>query len=256
MVPSSITRCRKRRAGPVKIAIFDAKGGLARQFSSTDPAPPPDLAKIAVAPEWIETPRPPSAAAGAHRFVWDLHYTKPPGLTGGDEEPQGVWAPPGIYKVVLTVGGQDYRQPLRVVPDPRLKLAPGDLLAQFDLARQVEAARVACRAALKDAATLRKKLEAGEAGTDAAKKASLQALIARLDVAAGHKFDPFGPATATPRSVNALTAISDRLDALAQAVDGADGAPTPDARVGYQKASVAMAAGLKELAAVRAEAGK
>jgi len=243
-------------AGPVEIAILDANGGLVRRYSSSDIAPKPDLAKIAVAPEWIETPLPPSAAAGAHRFVWDLHYTKPPGLTGGDQEPQGVWAPPGVYSVVLTVGGHDYRQPLRVVPDPRLKLAPGDLQAQFVLARQVEAARVACRAALKDAASLRKKLETEEGVAAAAKKPSLLALIARLDAAAGQKFDPFGPATAAPRSVNALTAISNRLDALAQAVDGADGAPTPDARAGYQKATVAMAAGMKALASVQGKAGK
>ena len=158
--------------------------------------------------------------------------------------------------MVLTVDGHDYQQSLQVLPDPRLKLAPGDLQAQFVLAREVESARVACRTALKDAASLRKALVAEAGGADKARAASAQALIVRLDAAAGHKFDPFGPASAAPRTVNALTEISERLDALAQAVDGADGAPTPDARAGFQKAQVAMAAATKALASVRAEAGK
>ncbi|MEJ0047889.1 MAG: hypothetical protein WDN04_18525 [Rhodospirillales bacterium] len=50
--------------------------------------------------------------------------------------------------------------------------------------------------------------------------------------------------------------ISERLDTLAQAVDGADGAPTADARAGYHKAVADMAGANKALAAVRVEVEK
>jgi len=236
--------------GLVGIAILDAKAATARRFSSNDPVKNLDLAKVAVAPEWITVRPPPSAAPGAHRFVWDLHYEKPASLTGGDPEPHGAWAPPGAYTVVLTTGGHDYRQTLQVLPDPRLKLAPGDLQAQFVLARAVEAARVTCRTALKNAASLRKTLEANAGRADAAHKALLAARIARLDTAAGRPFDPSAANTTGPSDVGALTSISDRLDALAQAVDGADGAPTPDARAGYGKAVADMAAAMRVLAEV------
>jgi photosystem II stability/assembly factor-like uncharacterized protein len=236
--------------GPVQIAILDAKGAAVRRFSSSDPVAKPDLGKIAVAPEWISLPQPPAATPGAHRFVWDLHYTKPAALTGGDPEPQGVWAPPGAYSVVLTVAGHEYRQTLRVLPDPRLKLAPGDLQAQFMLARAIEAARVTCRTALKDAAALRKSLQAEASKADAPRKALLAAKIARLDEAAGQPFDPFGAGGTGASGVGALTSISDRLDALAQAVDGADGAPTPDARAGFATAAADLGRAMKLLAAV------
>jgi sugar phosphate isomerase/epimerase len=39
----------------------------------------------------------------------------------------------------------------------------------------------------------------------------------------------------------ALAAVVKRLDDLAQAVDGADGPPTPDAERGYDQASAALA---------------
>jgi hypothetical protein len=234
--------------GKLELAIYNAQDTLVRLYRSTDTVPAPDLSKLPVAPEWVETSAPPAATAGAHRFLWDLHYTKPPTLTGGDSEPHGVWAPPGMYKVVLTVDGQTVRRALEVRPDPRLKLGPNDLRAQFDLARAVEAGRVAARAAIKDAAALRASLTTG------AKTANTQALIARLDAIAGSAFDPFGTAAGAPRAVNTLADLSDRLDKLAQAVDGADAAPTPDAQAGFRQASTALTAARAALGAVRAEA--
>jgi photosystem II stability/assembly factor-like uncharacterized protein len=232
--------------GPVDITIFDAQNNEVRHFRSTDKVTLPNPAKDAVAPEWVEVAHPPSATPGAHRFVWDLHYDKPAILTGGDPEPQGVWAPPGMYKVVLTVDGQALHQNLRVLPDPRLKLAAGDLQAQFALARAIENLRVQCRTALKDAATLRIRL-AAEAKSDGGDKA--KAVLARLDGITGGRFDPFAAGGAAPR-LNSLTDISGRLDKLAQAVDGADGAPTADARTGYQQAAQALGAALEGWAAV------
>jgi len=44
----------------------------------------------------------------------------------------------------------------------------------------------------------------------------------------------------TKAKSDALAAVAGRLDGLAQAVDGADGAPTPDAESGYRQASAAL----------------
>jgi hypothetical protein len=50
--------------------------------------------------------------AGMNRFVWDLRHT-----------PSGLTAPPGTYKVTLTVGGATFTQPLNVLIDLN---TPGD----------------------------------------------------------------------------------------------------------------------------------
>jgi hypothetical protein len=53
--------------------------------------------------------------------------------------------------------------------------------------------------------------------------------------------------------LNTLSDISARLDALAQAVDGADGEPTPDARAGYQKAAEAAEKSLPLWSKIKAD---
>ena len=116
-------------AGPVTIEILNASGATIRRFSSADPAPPVDPGTLAVNAIWQRAQDPPSAAAGMHRFVWDLRPTPPAGGRGGRGGGGGGGGgrgglPPvavGAYSVKLTVNGQTFTQPLNVKPDPRDK---------------------------------------------------------------------------------------------------------------------------------------
>ena len=76
----------------------------------------------------VPEPAPPSAAAGMHRFVWDLRPTPPAGGRGGRGGGGGGGGggrgglPPvaaGAYSVKLPANGSVYTQPLTVKPDPR-----------------------------------------------------------------------------------------------------------------------------------------
>jgi len=211
-------------AAPVEIAIYDQAGGLVNRFRSTDPVKPIDLSKLAVAPEWAPPAKPPLATPGHHRFVWDLHYAKPTGLKD-ENTPAGVWAPPGNYTVELSVGGQKLRQPLTVLPDPRVKVTQAEFEAEFRLAKQIEQARVKARSLLARAADLKTDLT----------KAKADALSPQLDALVGEEA-PIGGATAP----STITAISEWLDNLAQAVDGADAGPTPDNVRGFATISAAL----------------
>ena len=108
------------------IEILDANDALVRRYSSADVPPAMDVKRLGTAPEWFTTPSTVSATPGMHRFVWPLHYPAPAGVGGrrggggGGPFADGIWAPPGNYKVVLTVNGQKFTQPLSVVPDPRV----------------------------------------------------------------------------------------------------------------------------------------
>ena len=101
-----------------------------RRFSSTDPAPPVDPNTLAVNAIWQRAQDPPSAAAGMHRFVWDLRPTPPAGGRGRGGRGGGGGGggrgglPPvdaGAYSVKLTVNGKTLTQPLTVKRDPREK---------------------------------------------------------------------------------------------------------------------------------------
>ena len=220
--------------GPVIVTILDAHHHLVRRYSSAENVPPPNPSTLQYAPEWAVPTPIPAATPGMQRFVWDLRYAKPaaPGYKGPSED--GVWAPPGRYTVELTVDGHDYRQPLSVEPDPRIRLSEAALQREFELARKVEAARFQASLALDRAEKLLDALEARLAGAGAMRP-EMAAVLAKATTISGTRPHadrvPF-PAV-PPVRTDGLQALSTDLRHLASAVDGADADPSPDALASY-----------------------
>ena len=220
--------------GAVELTIYDARGALVRAFSSEDKPPQPDLSKSVIAPEWIVAPQRFAAGAGAHRFVWDLHYAPRLDVEDPEEPEEGVWASPGEYRVELKAGGRVYRQTLTVAPDPRVKMPAAAYARQFALARDIEGARVEIAAALKEAERIHagiadRRKGAGDAA--AALAAADQELLAISDLAP-EKSSP--DSTGRPPTTTAgLRYLAAAFHNLERAVDGADAAPTVDAERGY-----------------------
>ncbi len=85
----------------------------------------------------------PLADVGMNRFIWDMRYpgtVMPPpsgsldGFMSVDySPPTSPIAPPGSYRVRLTVDGEVFEQPFEIHKDPRVKASDADLRAQFDL---------------------------------------------------------------------------------------------------------------------------
>ena len=237
-------------ARSVEIDLVAASGQVVRRLRSDDAVPALDLATLPTAPEWVDRPHPPPLTAGAHRLVWDLRTAAPAPATAGEPPIGGVWVPPGAYSVVLTVDGLTEHRTAHVLPDPRLHLAPGDLARQFDLASRVQATRIVTRAALAQAAKLRTTLVQQSDRADPQRRQELALRLAMLDAVVNpSQGEPPAPATAP---WNGLSELSTRLDALAQAVDGADGAPSQDAADGFAQADAAVRSATARLAQAEA----
>jgi photosystem II stability/assembly factor-like uncharacterized protein len=131
---------RNAAAGPVTLEITGADGRLVRRYSSADEIFKPNPATIGVPLYWFRDIVPLSAAAGMHRFTWDLHYQPldtldagKPARIGGPTLPIAAirhntvpapttpWVNPGRFTVKLTVNGKSYTQPIVVEQDPRVK---------------------------------------------------------------------------------------------------------------------------------------
>jgi len=246
----------KTAARKVTLEIRDEKGGLVRRYGSTDAAPKADLAKLSIAPYWVQPPSTLSAAPGLHRFVWPLRYPDP---TGDDAWADGVWAPPGRYTVVLDVDGAHLTQPLTVAPDPRVTLPPEAYARQFELARRIEGARGRLATVARENGALLTALaeRRKKAGPETVK--AIDALQKRAEEIAG------GSAWwLSPKSLITLRAMGDGLNKLATAVDGADAAPSPDVVAGFEKIQPPLDATLaawealktKDLAALNARLKK
>ncbi|MBI3491604.1 MAG: hypothetical protein HY047_07490 [Acidobacteria bacterium] len=110
--------------GPMTLEILNASGAVVRHYSSADPAPAINVNTLAVNAVWQRAPEPLSAAAGLHRWVWDLRPDPPAGGgRGGGGGGRGGPPPvaPANYTVRLTVNERTLTQPLTVKPDPRLR---------------------------------------------------------------------------------------------------------------------------------------
>jgi photosystem II stability/assembly factor-like uncharacterized protein len=224
-------------AGAVQLSITDALGATVRVFSSDDKLPQADLGKSLVAPEWIVPPASLATGAGAHRFVWDLHYPPAAALSGEDaeEHESGVWAAPGEYRLELRAGGQSYRQPLLIVPDPRVKVPAAAYARQLALAREIEKARVELAMALSQAkrihAAIAERRKAAGADVAAALDSADAQLLAVSDLAPEKRTpDSLGR---PPVTTGGLRYLEGAFHDLARAVDGADGPPSGDAQRGY-----------------------
>ena len=111
---------------------------MVRRYSSSDTVTPiPQPASAPVPLYWYRAPQTLSAAAGMHRFVWDVHY-QPIADSGGAGGGRGglpitaipynsapapgtPWVSPGNYRVKLTANGKTVSQSITVKQDPRVK---------------------------------------------------------------------------------------------------------------------------------------
>src|SRR5438477_439927 len=135
-----------------------------------------------------------------------------------NRQPRCANAPPGNYKVVLTAGDKKVTQPLTVVADPRINLPASAYADQFALAKQIEQTRAAIAAAMQEATALTKE-----------KPDLAERVKAISGGSAGEAFPP------PPAPTNSLRFIDSALAKIQSAVDGADVAPTQDARDSWAK---------------------
>jgi photosystem II stability/assembly factor-like uncharacterized protein len=234
--------------GEITLDILDEKGTTLRHFSSTsaqESIPPANVPEY-----WFSPPPALTTAAGINRFVWDLRLPHPTALPYGyfgerleyteytlpdhavpDDtprfQPPGPLVPPGTYELVLNVEGKSYHQKLRVVADPRVRIAPADFAAQFDLSRRIAVLMKDCAASFEPLVALHEQL--------AERKKSLSANSSK------ELNDAFA---AADRQIAALQAGSDEapgfgtinrdLTRLLPMVQSADIAPTDSLRNAFR----------------------
>ncbi len=234
----------------VTLEILDAKGDLVRRYSSADRPRPVDEKELDIPPYWLRPPQVLSAAAGAHRFVWDLHYPPPEGerrsypiaaiYRDTPSHPLGPWVPPGRYVVRLTAGGKSYEQPLTVKMDPRVKTPAEGLARQFELSRQCYEGMRQVREALGGVQKLRAQVRELRAK---AKERELADALAELDKRVGELEGTGrrrGERPAGDAREPTLARLGGELRHLLDVLQGADATPTTQAVAGCAETQKAL----------------
>jgi photosystem II stability/assembly factor-like uncharacterized protein len=242
-------------SGAVTLEVFDPSQKLVRRYASTDKPEPVNAKDLDVPTYWIRPPAILPAKAGAHRFLWDLHYPAPEGLPRSypiaaiyrdtPSEPKGPWVLPGEYRVKLTVNGRTLSQSFSVKMDPRVKTPAEGIQQQFSIALQCWQGAGRAHEALEQVHKLRTQIaplqtRAGK-GPLADAIASFDQRLAALE--GGPARRRRGPPGIRRSSEKNLTRLRGDLIAVLGLVDEADAAPTTQ----VVAASEELARGLKEL---------
>ncbi|MBZ5533982.1 MAG: glycoside hydrolase [Acidobacteriia bacterium] len=221
-------------SGPVTIEIKDAAGKAVRKYSSADKPDPVDP-MLNIPTYWVRPSQVMSAAAGMHRWLWDIHYAPLPGVEAEYPiaavahntvpQPTGPWAMPGQYTVVLTANGKSYSQPLTLKMDPRVKTPLVGLQQQFKLSQQLYTQLLALSPAAEEIAAIRKQLKDVLKTAQGDTLAAVNALDQKLQTLAGGGGRRPGAGTDAP----SLGGLKTRYLALLNVLQEADDTPTTQA---------------------------
>jgi len=228
---------------------------------------------------WPAPPQILKTSAGMHRFTWDMHYDPLPGGGGGGRGGGGgangavphrtyagvasPWVPPGTYSVRLTANGQSVTQPIAIKMDPRVKITPA-VQEIFTLTARMESNAITAAAAYKDARALAEKLKARpqSPANDALIKQVNDLAPVEAPAAGGRGGRGGGGgggggggrgAPAEPAAPPNLANIGTQMVAAAQAMQGAEMAPTAAQLQACSQEDAAYTALLSKWAALKAK---
>ena len=211
----------------VSLEIRAAKGQLVRRYTSVDQREPARAHRY-FAEAWLKPAAPLSAAPGMHRFVWDLRYPQPRaiayeysiGATLGRDTPTlpaGPFAVPGRYELILSAAGQEQRQWLTVLADPRIPVTLPERQAALAYSQAAGTALDQAFVANGEVHALREKLGLLQPKLSGATLVDAQALLK----------DTADLTESDDDAGSDIAAISEVIAGLEADVEGADGAPTP-----------------------------
>ena len=193
-------------SGPVTLEIVGSDGRLVRKYSSTDQVFTPDPATSTIPLYWYRPLSALSAAAGMHRFTWDVHYQPFPATSSGPAtvpmiggpdlpiaaigrntiaSPTTPWVNPGAFTVKLTVNGKTYSQPIVVKPDPRVKTPALAMQQVYTLSKAMYYGALEVQAAAREARGVRDQIVARKGQASGAAAEGLAALDRSLEPIAG-----------------------------------------------------------------------
>jgi photosystem II stability/assembly factor-like uncharacterized protein len=227
----SIEYFLKTAADTVTIDVLDARGASIRTFTGT-PAREPASRPASEEPA-EEGGRPPAPVVpvkqGMNRFTWDMRYPGArdfPGLIMWAGSTRGPLAPPGRYVVRLTANGVTRSQEFAIKRNEAVKtVGDADLVAQFELAGQINRKLNAANEAVLRIRSLKEQIAAALAKSrDARIAAAGNSLTERLTAIEGEIYQYRNRSSQDP--LNYPIRLNNKLAALQTLVEYGDNKPT------------------------------
>jgi photosystem II stability/assembly factor-like uncharacterized protein len=173
----------------------------------------------------------PTMNIGLNNYKWNLRY---PGAT--DFEGMIIWsakptlgpiAPPGKYKVQLTIDNQLFETPLEVRKDPRIKVSDDVINKQFDFAINIMMQTDLANRSVIEIREIKEKLNKIFPIKSSSKSKKLKSLISDLEKIESSIYQVKNQSGQDP--LNFPIKVNNRLAYLRKSVESGDGLPTAGA---------------------------
>ena len=182
---------------------------------------------------------------GTHRQTWNLRYPGAVTFEGivleGGNPAVGPWAPPGRYRVRLSIDGREQVHSFNVRRDPRLTgVTDADLLAQFELARAIRDQESAANGSVLMIRDLTSQIHASVGGRDDPRlQASARSFITRIAAVEGELYQVRNQ---SPKDKIAFPIkLNDRLTGLRTRLERGDVRPTEAYHLVFEELSAQLA---------------
>ncbi len=238
----------KNSPDSVKIEILDAQNKVISTHVGTQKVNKVDTN----APWWMRGgSTKPTTASGLNSFTWDLRY---PGATVFDGiiiwsgRPQrGPSAPPGDYKVKMSVGSYTATHPFTILMDPNLEgVTAADLKETYDLAIKIRDKESAANEAVIKIRETRKKIEEGlKSNNDAATATAAKDFLTKITVIENDLYQTKNQSGQDP--LNFPIKLNNRLSSLRRSVETGDARPTDGAYKVFEELSKELEGHLNKL---------
>src|SRR5579871_524845 len=198
----------------------------------------------------------PETAAGFHSETINLGHApfgSFPGMILWSGFPRQIPAPPGSYKVVLTVDGQTLTAPVRLLKDPRVPYSERDLEAQYTFSVQVVERVNAANAAVLRIRDMKTQIDKSVKDTknDAGVSTAADGLKAKLTAIEGEIHEFRSKSGEDP--LNYGVKLNDRLAGITSVVQSGQMPPSKQAREVFAELTKLLQVQLDRLKALEAK---
>ena len=196
------------------------------------------------------------ARAGANRFVWDLRYPDAEQLPGDNVQDRkslrpnvAPLAPPGTYRIELSVGGQSYSESFEVLKDPRSPATQEELEEQFNLLISIRDRMSEARLGVRQTRRVRQQVEEWERRAQGRLSAApLLEAAQRLKEKLSTLEDKLITVVPPGRTSKGLPSrLTEKLEALVPVVSSTDAGPTKQSYDLFAELSAALGVQLRTL---------
>ena len=178
----------------------------------------------------------PSMKKGLNTYVWNLRYpgaTEFEGMIIWSARPQfGPIAPPGNYKIELTVNNEKYETSVDLIKDPRIDVSDEDINVQFNFAMEIRNQTDLANRSVIEIRNMKVHLDSIISKKSSSKSAKIKTLISKLKTIESSIYQVKNQSGQDP--LNFPIRVNNRLAYLRKSVESGDGLPTKGSREVYK----------------------